>query len=71
MIQLKAHFLAYQNMYSDIKEAKFSQKWVDGFMAHHNLVNRRKTTVAQRLPNDYLEQQSNFLSYILFRRREH
>jgi len=40
-------------------------------MSRHNLVNRRKTTVAQRLPENYNEQQSEFLSYILFRRKEY
>src|ERR1044072_4736572 len=73
MIQTKARSLAkkpvYETMYSEIKEAKFSQKWVDGFMSRHNLVNRRKTTVAQRLPENYIEQQSEFLSYVLFRRK--
>src|SRR4051812_37755659 len=57
MIQAKARTLAkkpvYETVYPDIKEAKFSQKWVDGFMARHNLVNRRKTTVAQWLPENY------------------
>ncbi|GES91790.1 pogo transposable element with KRAB domain [Rhizophagus clarus] len=60
-----------------VKEARSQLKtvtrymWVDGFMSHHKLVNRRKTTVAQRLPEDYVEQQGNFLSYILYRRNEH
>src|SRR4051794_37316884 len=40
-------------------------------MSRHKLVNRRKTTVAQRLPENYIEQQHEFLSYILYRRREH
>src|SRR4051794_18666919 len=75
MIQAKARTLAkkpvYETVYSDIKEARFSQKWVDGFMSRHKLVNRRKTTVAQRLPENYVEQQSDFLSYVLFRRKEH
>ena len=75
MIQTKARLLAkkssYQAEYSDIKDAKFSQKWVDGFMSCHNLVNRRKTTVAQRLPEDYVRQQSEFLSYVLYCRNEH
>src|SRR4051812_1088986 len=75
MIQVKARSLAkktsHQERYSDIKDAKFSQKWVDGFMSRHNLVNRRRTTVAQRLPKNYVEQQSGFLSYVLFCRREH
>src|SRR6266498_2046257 len=74
-IEPKARSLAkkqvYLRVYPDIKEAKFSQKWVDGFMSRHNLVNRRKTTIAQRLPDDYVEKQNQFLSYVLFRRREH
>ena len=57
-------------MYTNINAAKFSQKWVDGFMTRHNLVNRRKTTVAQRLPDDYVELQNSFLSYILYQRKE-
>jgi DDE superfamily endonuclease len=40
-------------------------------MSRHKLVNRRKTTVAQRLPENYTEQQHEFLSYVLYRRREH
>ena len=75
IIQAKARSLArnpiYQTEYPDIKDAKFSQKWVDGFMICHNLVNRRKTTLAQRLPENYIEQQSKFLSYVLYLRKEH
>jgi hypothetical protein len=75
MIQEKARSLAkkqvYEAEYPGIKDALFSQKWVDGFMTRHNLVNRRKTTISQRLPENYIEQQSEFLSYVLFRRREH
>src|SRR5215475_13878957 len=63
MIQAKtcsfANKIRYQEMYPKINEGKFSQKWIDGFMTHHNLVNRRKTTVAQRLPDDYIELQSS------------
>src|ERR1044072_3673283 len=40
-------------------------------MSRHNLVNRRKTTVAQWLSENYIEQQNEFLSYILFCRNEH
>ena len=39
-------------------------------MTRHNLVNRRKTTVTQRLPDDYVELQNSFLSYILYQRKE-
>ena len=60
IIQTKARFLAkkteYQIEYPNIKDAKFSQKWVDGFISCHNLINRRKTTVTQRLPENYIEQ---------------
>ena len=75
MVQIKARSLAkktvYQLEYLDIKDAKFSQKWVDSFMSCHNLVNRRKITVAQRLSKNYIEQQSEFLSYVLFCQKEH
>ena len=57
-------------MYMNINAAKFSQKWVDGFMTRHNLMNRRKTTVTQWLPDDYVELQNSFLSYILYQRKE-
>ena len=71
MIQVKAHSFAnravYQDMYTNINTAKFSQKWVDSFMTCYNLVN---TTVVQRLPDDYVELQNSFLSYILYQRKE-
>ena len=50
MIQVKARSLAkktsYQAEYPSISYAKFSSKWVDGFMSRHKLSNRRKTTIA-------------------------
>ena len=68
MIQAKTRLLAkkiiYQEEYPDIKDARFSQKWVDGFMSRYNLVNRKRTTISQRLPDDYVKQQSNF--YLMF-----
>ena len=74
MVQTKARSFAnravYQDIYMNINAAKFLQKWVDGFMTCHNLVNRRKTTVVQRLPDDYVELQNSFLSYILYQRKE-
>src|SRR2546423_1999682 len=39
-------------------------------MTYHNLVNRRKTTVAQWLSNDYVELQNSFLFYILYQKKE-
>ncbi len=35
-------------------------------MSYHNLVNKRKTIITQQLSENYIEQQSEFLSYILF-----
>lgn len=75
MIGAKARSLAhkqeYRTLYPDIHKCKFSQKWVDGFMSRHLLSNRRRTTVAQRLPEEYNEDQQCFLSYILYMRTEY
>lgn len=53
MIQAKARSLAkkvsYQAEYLGIENARFSQKWVDSFISHHKLVNRRK----RQLLNDF------------------
>lgn len=72
MIQIKAKALAqterFYIMYSDIKECKFSSKWIDGFMVRHKFSHRRHTTVAQRLPEDLLEKQHEFLGFVLYRR---
>uniref|UniRef100_U9UVR8 Uncharacterized protein n=1 Tax=Rhizophagus irregularis (strain DAOM 181602 / DAOM 197198 / MUCL 43194) TaxID=747089 RepID=U9UVR8_RHIID len=58
MIQAKARPLAkrpvYETLYPSIKEGKFSRKWVDDFISRHNLVDRRKITVAQWQQNDFL-----------------
>jgi len=74
MISARAHNLAskqeYRTLYPDIHKCKFTHKWVDGFMSRNLLVNRRRITVAQRLPEEYNEDQQNFLSYILYRRTE-
>ena len=39
---------------------KFSSKWLDGFLGRYDLSERRKTTVAQRLPSDLIEVQQSF-----------
>jgi len=50
MIQTKVRSLtkktSYQVDYPDIRNFKFSRKWVDGFMTRHKLSNRRRTTIA-------------------------
>ena len=75
MIVRKAKLLAekdiYREMYPDVSTSKFSRKWVDAFMSRFSLSTRRRTTVAQNLPEDLVEKQQQFLSFILFRRREH
>ena len=40
-------------------------------MSQNKLSNRRKTTIAQRLLEDYIKQQNEFLSYVLYLRKEH
>ncbi|CAG8737611.1 5765_t:CDS:2, partial [Racocetra persica] len=42
-----ANKLDYHILYPDIDKYKFSHKWVNRFMTHHSLVNRRNNTVAQ------------------------
>ena len=66
-----AHKQEYRTLYPDVLNCKFSHKWVDGFMSRNSLVNRRRTTVTQRLPEEYNEDQQCFLSYILYMRTEY
>ncbi|CAB4374185.1 unnamed protein product [Rhizophagus irregularis] len=72
MIQMKAKALAQQRQWqvtcSGVGSFAFSNKWLDGFMRRKNLSNRRCTTVAQHLPDDLVEKQQEFLSYIVYRR---
>jgi len=61
MIQIKAKALArqrqWQIIYSGVESFAFSNKWLDGFMRRKNF---RRTTVAQRLPDDLVEKQQEF-----------
>src|SRR5215204_539080 len=41
------------------------------FMVCHDFSNRRRTTVSQHLPENLLEKQQNFLSFVLYRRIQH
>jgi hypothetical protein len=47
---------------------KFSSQWLDGFLGRYDLSNRRRTTVAQKLPSDLIEIQNIFLSYVMYLR---
>jgi hypothetical protein len=49
----------------DVAKAMFSKKWVQRFMQRNGLSIRRRTTVAQRLPEELEELQQNFLSFVL------
>src|SRR6185312_15546124 len=72
MLQLKAKDLAKRkewiDKYHDIGSFLFTQKWIDGLMTRNNLSNRRRTTIAQRLPEDLIEKQHEFLSFVLYQR---
>jgi hypothetical protein len=72
MLQLKAKELAKRkewiDKYPDIRLFTFTHKWVDGLMTRNNLSNRRRTTIAQRLPEDLIEKQHEFLSFVLCQR---
>lgn len=61
----------YQTKYPNINSFKFSRKWLDCFMVRYNLSNRRRTTVSQHLPENLLETQQCFLSYVLYMRIQH
>lgn len=75
MIQIKAQTLAQQRqwqvMCSGIRSFRFSNKWLDGFMSRNKLSNRRRTTIAQRLPEDLIEKQQSFLAFVTYRRIQH
>jgi len=61
----------YQEKYPNIFSFKFSSKWMDCFMVRHDLSNRRRITVSQHLPENLLEKQQSFLSFVLYRRIQH
>src|SRR6266496_2452486 len=47
---------------------KFSNKWLDAFLRRYDLEERRRTTVSQILPQNLIEIQNIFLSYIMYLR---
>ena len=50
---------------------KASLHWRQRFMKRHDLSVRRKTTVAQKLPEEHEEKVVNFHRYIIKERKEH
>ena len=75
MIQMKGKAFAqqsqWQSTYPNIQSFAFSNKWVDGLMSRNNLSNRRRTTIAQHLPDNLNEKQQEFLAFIMYRRIQH
>jgi len=75
MIQAKAKAFAqeheWQTICPDVQMFTFSHKWLDGWMVRNNLSNRRRTTVAQHLPDNLIEKQQEFLAFIMYRRIQH
>ena len=72
MVVRKAKLFANEkkwiDLYANIKEFKFSEVWLEGFMKRYNFATRRRTHIAQHLLDDLLEKQQNFLAFILYRR---
>lgn len=50
---------------------KASQRWCYGFMERHGFSIRRRTTIAQRLPQDYEEKLIRFQRFIIAQRKKH
>jgi len=67
-IRLRASYLC-RTKYSD-SNFKASLNWCYRFMKRHSLSIRRRTTIAQKLPEDYEEQLSNFQTYIINLRKK-
>ena len=71
MVVRKAKLFANEkkwiDLYADIKEFKFSEAWLEGFMKRYNFAIRKRTHIAQYLSNDLLKKQQNFLAFILYR----
>ena len=72
IVRLKALELAKNEKYG-IPEGHFKagNHWCQRFMKRNGLSLRQKTTLAQRLPDDYEEKIVRFHRYIIDRRKEH
>lgn len=47
----------------DLENLKLSKGWLDGFCQRHRLVLRRRTTVCQKAPVDFVEKVCDFILY--------
>src|SRR6266542_2087704 len=72
LITNKAIFLSRNKVFLannlGIAGFKFSNKWLDGFLRRYDLGERRKTMLSQILPQNLIEIQNIFLSYIMYLR---
>ena len=72
MVRLKALPMAKQDKYGiPAGQFKAGNHWCQRFMKRHGLSLRQKTTLAQRLPDDYEEKIVRFHRFIIDRRKEH
>ena len=72
MVRLKALQMAKQDKYRiPAGQFKAGNHWCQCFMKRHGLSLRQKTTLAQRLPDDYEEKIVRFHRFIIDRRKEH
>ena len=72
MMRLKALQMAKQDKYGiPAGQFKAGNHWCQRFMKRHGLSLRQKTTLAQRLPDDYEEKIVRFHRFIIDRRKEH
>ena len=72
-LRLKAKMLArkVQHDINAYKSFKASQNWCYRFMGRHHLSVRKRTTIAQRLPDDHEDKLLNFQKYVIKQRKEH
>ena len=68
VIRLKALSIA-QN--TNIKDFKASVRWCNAFLECHGFSIRRRTTVAQKLPQDYEDKLISFQRFIIAKRKQH
>lgn len=70
MLQIEARRIA-DNMEIPRVEFKASYGWVRRFMARHTLVIRRRTSIAQKLPDTYHEKLLSFQKHVITLRKTH
>ncbi|CAG8816921.1 8990_t:CDS:2, partial [Racocetra persica] len=66
-VTIKAKSLAknqqYRDLYPQIQDFQFSNKWLNGFMNRKHLFNHRHTNLTQYLPEELNEKQQKFFKF--------